>query len=58
MVNHGLVAQLVPGVFLWFLRFVVRGFCVRCFWDYGGGWGGGGVGGVVLGSLRCGSIEF
>ena len=30
---------------------------MRCFWDCGGG-GGGGGGEGVLGSLRCGSIEF
>ena len=42
MVNHGLVAQLVPGVFLWFLRFVVRGFVCVVFGIMGGGRGGGG----------------
>ena len=42
MVNHGLVAQLVPGVLLWFLRFVVRGFVCVVFGIVGGGGGGGG----------------
>ena len=53
MVNHGLVAQFVPGGVSQFLCFLVlEMFCVCVcvsFWDF---WG------WVLGILRRGSIEF